>query len=40
MHHIRKNSAEAMSDALEKYLDGKEAKENSFEDFLDDGSRI
>jgi 5-oxoprolinase (ATP-hydrolysing) len=40
MRHIRKNSAEAMSDALEKYLDGKEAKENSFEDFLDDGSRI
>jgi 5-oxoprolinase (ATP-hydrolysing) len=40
MHYIRKNAAEAMSDALEKYLDGHKTKENSFEDYLDDGSRI
>ena len=40
MGHIRQNSAEAMSDALEEYLEGNESKENSFEDFLDDGSRI
>ena len=40
MNHIRRNSAEAMSDALEKYLDGDESKELGFEDCLDDGSRI
>ena len=40
MLHIRKNSAEAMSDALETYLDGNKSKENSFDDYLDDGSRI
>jgi len=40
MSHIRKNSAEAMSDALEKYLDGNKTKEISFVDRLDDGSRI
>jgi 5-oxoprolinase (ATP-hydrolysing) len=40
MHYIRKNSAEAMSDALEKYIDGHGTKENSFDDYLDDGSRI
>ena len=40
MHYIRKNSAEAMNDALEKYLAGHKTKENSFDDYLDDGSRI
>ena len=40
MNHIRRNSAEAMSDALEKYLDGDESKELGFEDCLDDGSHI
>jgi len=40
MGYIRNNSAEAMSDALENYLDGKEFKEVEFEDYLDDGSKI
>jgi len=40
MLHIRKNSAEAMSDALGRYLDGSKSKEKSFDDYLDDGSRI
>ena len=40
MKHIRMNSAEAMSDALEKYVDENGNKENSFSDYLDDGSRI
>ena len=40
MTHIRQNSAEAMSDALEKYLNGNENKEKCFDDYLDDGSRI
>ncbi len=40
MKYIRQNSAEAMSDALEKYLNGNKSKEKCFDDYLDDGSRI
>ena len=40
MNHIRENSAEAMSDALQEYLGDKESKESSFEDFLDNGAKI
>ena len=40
MGYIRQNSAEAMSDALESYVENYGNKEVSFDDFLDDGSRI
>ena len=40
MQYIREDSAEAISDALAVYLSDKEVKESSFEDFLDDGSKI
>ena len=40
MGYIRDNAAEAMSSALENYLDGKESKEVEFEDYLDNGSKI
>ena len=40
MGYIRDDSAEAMSNALENYLEGKKRKEVKFEDYLDDGSKI
>ena len=40
MQYIREDSAEAISDALAVYLSDNEVKESSFEDFLDDGSKI
>jgi|TARA_B110000438_G_scaffold198716_1_gene190219 5-oxoprolinase (ATP-hydrolysing) len=40
MGYIRENSAEAMSNALENYLEGKKSKELEFEDYLDDGAKI
>jgi len=40
MGHIRENSAEAMSNALEEYLGDEKSKESSFEDFLDNGAKI
>ena len=40
MQYIREDSAEAISDALADYLSGEKSKESTFEDFLDDGSKI
>ena len=40
MQYIREDSAEAISDALADYLSDEQAKESTFEDFLDNGSKI
>jgi len=40
MQYIREDSAGAISDALADYLSGDQSKESTFEDFLDDGSKI
>ena len=40
MSHIRDNAAEAMREALGRFLDGRPRFESAFEDYLDDGSRI
>ena len=40
MGHIRDNAAEAMREALGRFLDGRPCFESTFEDYLDDGSRI
>ncbi|UCD39037.1 MAG: hydantoinase B/oxoprolinase family protein [Fidelibacterota bacterium] len=40
MSHIRDNAAEAMREALGKFLDGQQCYDASFQDYLDDGSRI
>jgi len=38
--HIRDNAAEAMREALGRFLAGRPRFESAFEDYLDDGSRI
>jgi len=40
MNHIRRNAAEAMRDALGKFLMKTDRFESYFEDFLDDGTKI
>ncbi|UCH62851.1 MAG: hydantoinase B/oxoprolinase family protein [Fidelibacterota bacterium] len=40
MGHIRDNAAEAMREALGRFLNGRPRFESTFEDYLDDGSRI